>query len=348
MEHPDNSLQQQDHHPQHTQAGRGRGRGRGQRQPARGHRRGTSQSSTDLRPQSQHQAANPAPQRQDAQHTTVSGRDNERQPSSTGRKHHGRPPRSDHPTDEPGASTAIGTTSSTPSHPPRPSRRAKFKATLTEQVETQPSSSSAPQHDPATTAETRKQKPRRARQPPGDDLTSTLTHALRTPPFPDCPICFNAIRPEQSTWSCSPPSSTEARAPGEGEDKDRDGEGTCCWSTFHLKCIRAWAEKSVKELQEAWRARGESRPGEWRCPGCRSTRQAVPQTYMYVDLSPGCIQIIDCDGVSTGAFVFVCVIQRRRASRRHTRAPNPVPAHAWAVDMPVHYRVIPARVRRVR
>ncbi|KAG9311585.1 hypothetical protein JVU11DRAFT_7794 [Chiua virens] len=147
------------------------------------------------------------------------------------------------------------------SHPPRPSRRARFKATLTE-----PETPSTPPTESA------KPKPRTRRVfPPGDDLTSTLTHALRTSPYPDCPICFNPIRPEHSTWSCSPPVS-----PG---STDLD-EKTCCWNSFHLKCIRAWAEKSVKELEEAWRARGESKPGEWHCPGCRTTRQAVPQTYM--------------------------------------------------------------------
>ncbi|KAF8137091.1 hypothetical protein EV363DRAFT_1428042 [Boletus edulis] len=152
-----------------------------------------------------------------------------------------------------------------PSHPPRPSRRERFRAKLTEAPEAQ----AQPRPPPA---EKRKHNPpRRPREPPGDDLTSTLTHALRTPPFTDCPICFNSIRPEQATWSCSPPLSPD----------DKDVEGSqCCWSTFHIKCIRAWAEKSVKDIEEAWRARGESRPGEWRCPGCRATRQAVPHSYM--------------------------------------------------------------------
>ncbi|KAG6379879.1 hypothetical protein JVT61DRAFT_10441 [Boletus reticuloceps] len=146
-----------------------------------------------------------------------------------------------------------------PSHPPRPSRRERFRAKLTEAPEAQA------QHGPPPAEKRKHNPPRRPREPPGDDLTSTLTHALRTPPFTDCPICFNSIRPEQATWSCSPPLSLD----------DKDVEGSqCCWSTFHLKCIRAWAEKSVKDIEEAWRARGESRPGEWRCPGCRATRQA--------------------------------------------------------------------------
>ncbi|KAF8548822.1 hypothetical protein OG21DRAFT_1479066 [Imleria badia] len=222
MDQPDSKTPQQ-------QGRRRGGRGRGQPRSTRGHGDQAERHSSD------------AQQRPDTQ------LDNARPPPRQQR----RPPRSDQPTDDPG-----------PSHPPRPSRRDRFRATLTDP--------SAPQTQPQATP--RKPKPpRRPREPAGDDLTSTLTHALRTPPFADCPICFNPIRPENATWSCSPPLNLD----------DKDVEGSqCCWNTFHLKCIRAWAEKSVKEFEEAWRARGESRPGEWRCPGCRATRQAVPHTYM--------------------------------------------------------------------
>ncbi|KAI0264607.1 hypothetical protein BC834DRAFT_244398 [Gloeopeniophorella convolvens] len=103
-----------------------------------------------------------------------------------------------------------------------------------------------------------------SRAPFGDDLTSTLTRALRTPPYPECMICFNPIRPEQPSWSCNP-----------REEKDAQS----CWNTFHLKCIKPWAEKSVKAIEDAWRARGEEKKGEWRCPGCQSKREAVPRGY---------------------------------------------------------------------
>lgn len=108
--------------------------------------------------------------------------------------------------------------------------------------------------------------PRRKRDkaPAGDDLTSILTFSLSNPPFPECMICFNLIRPEQPTWSCSPREEKEAQS---------------CWNTFHLKCIHPWAEKSVKDLEEAWRARGEEKTGEWRCPGCQSRREIVPRKY---------------------------------------------------------------------
>jgi hypothetical protein len=108
---------------------------------------------------------------------------------------------------------------------------------------------------------------KRTRAPPGDDLTSILTFALSNPPYPECMICFNPILPGHPSWSCSPK-----------EEKDAQS----CWNTFHLKCIKPWAEKSVKDTEDAWRARGEERKGEWRCPGCQSQREIVPRKYWWV------------------------------------------------------------------
>ncbi|KAI0360572.1 hypothetical protein OH77DRAFT_1470646 [Trametes cingulata] len=119
--------------------------------------------------------------------------------------------------------------------------------------------------------------------PKKDDLTSRLIHDLSTPPYPDCLICFAPIIPVQPTWSCSPSSPTLAATDDESGVPEKaqraDANAQCCWVTFHLKCIRSWASKSVKDLVEAWRARGEEREGEWRCPGCQSKRRAVPSSY---------------------------------------------------------------------
>lgn len=142
------------------------------------------------------------------------------------------------------------------------SRRSRFNGKITQPTEDQGPSRSSP---------TPKPKPKHPRGPTGDDLTSTLTRSLRTAPYLDCPICFNPVRPEHPTWSCSPPQDSFSE-----DEKERL---QCCWTTFHLKCIRSWAEKSVKDIVEAWRARGEVRPGEWRCPGCQMKRERVPTTY---------------------------------------------------------------------
>jgi transcriptional repressor NF-X1 len=145
-------------------------------------------------------------------------------------------------------------------------RAAKFNAGLTE-----------------ATAGTSRSRPRqnnshhnnRGPSAKADDLTSTLIRSLSVRPFLECLICFNPIHPLEKTWSCSPlipivPADTEANP-------------QYCWSTLHLKCIRSWSEKSYKEIQAAWIARGEhGRGGEWRCPGCQGKRTRLIRSYTSV------------------------------------------------------------------
>jgi transcriptional repressor NF-X1 len=134
--------------------------------------------------------------------------------------------------------------------------------------------------------------------PPGkSDLATTLIHGLCTPPYSECPICFNAILPTQPTWSCSP--SFVAR---DGKD---DANVQCCWATFHFHCVKSWATKSIKEIVDAWRARGEERNGEWRCPACQLKRQSVPSGYWCVQKS--CLHFFphrsyNCSGVFADPF----------------------------------------------
>lgn len=149
--------------------------------------------------------------------------------------------------------------------PKDPRRKANFGATLTKQDEVEPPNSSTKQ------AVKRSDKGKQ-RLPQGEDLTSTLIRELSTPPFPDCPICFSSIRPEQPIWSCSP--SSPIVVSSEAQIREY------CWTSFHLKCIRSWAEKSVKEVADAWHARGElSKNGDWRCPGCQAKREITPSSY---------------------------------------------------------------------
>ena len=111
-----------------------------------------------------------------------------------------------------------------------------------------------------------------------DDLTSTLIHDLRTPPFLDCTICFNPIRPHEPTWSCSPTTPVEPT-----EDSQ---QAQCCWVTLHLKCVRSWASKSIADVRQAYKARGEDKPGQWPCPGCRAKRTTEPSSYKYAPRRP--------------------------------------------------------------
>ena len=142
-------------------------------------------------------------------------------------------------------------TSGTPPRNRGRSRRSQFGSQLTEQDAT---------HQTAS--------PRHPRSPPPnseESLTTRLILALRKAPYPDCPICFNCLHPAQPTWSCS--LSEEA--------------ASCCWATFHLKCVREWARKSTTEIRNALVARGEANEGEyWRCPGCQTKRNQAPQSYL--------------------------------------------------------------------
>jgi transcriptional repressor NF-X1 len=163
-------------------------------------------------------------------------------------------------------------------YPHKNSRRGQFNGRLTE-------------FEPSTNANESPNalsKPSNRYQAAGqkDDLTSTLTHALRTPPYPDCPICFSSIHPAQPTWSCSPSIPISTLTANSGDDSDvpagREKPSSYCWTTFHVKCIRSWAAKSVKDVSDAWRARGEDRGGDWRCPGCQTKREVVPTGYWWV------------------------------------------------------------------
>jgi transcriptional repressor NF-X1 len=104
--------------------------------------------------------------------------------------------------------------------------RRRFAGNLTTAGSANPSASS-----PQTSHVKQARTAERAPEPEANDLTSHLTHLLKTPPYPDCPICYSAVHPMQPTWSCS------------SDGLDSDGMD-CCWTTFHMKCIRAWASKS--------------------------------------------------------------------------------------------------------
>ncbi|KAF8757896.1 R3H domain [Rhizoctonia solani] len=135
----------------------------------------------------------------------------------------------------------------------RGGRRQHFGARLTEGSP----KSAAPASEPAPPP------------PTSGDLTSRLIYSLtHKHDAVDCPICFNPVHPAQPIWSCAPPPTLIGDAPA-----------TCCWTIFHMKCIKEWARKSVEATREAYRARNVDLPGEWRCPGCQTKRTVIPQAY---------------------------------------------------------------------
>ncbi|PPR05076.1 hypothetical protein CVT24_010263 [Panaeolus cyanescens] len=189
-----------------------------------------------------------------------------------------RKPKDPQPHNLPNNSNTQDPSSSSSSKQPMPlsgqaRRRANFGSSLT-----QPEASSN------TTTNNSNSKPTRRPLPTGTDLTSTLIRSLSTPPYPDCLICFSAVRPEQAVWSCSPEwgvlGDDDANATA-STNANANASAQYCWKTFHVKCIKSWADKSVKDLREAWRSRGVEdwkAKGEWRCPGCQVRRKEVPNS----------------------------------------------------------------------
>ncbi|QRV73787.1 shuttle craft protein [Ceratobasidium sp. AG-Ba] len=73
--------------------------------------------------------------------------------------------------------------------------------------------------------------------PTSGDLTSRLIYSLtHKEDAVDCPICFNPVHPAQPIWSCAP-------APATPLDDPSAAPSTCCWTIFHMRCIKQWAQK---------------------------------------------------------------------------------------------------------
>ncbi|KAG6896480.1 hypothetical protein C0992_008016 [Termitomyces sp. T32_za158] len=210
-------------------------------------------------------------------------------------------------------------------------RGAKFGARLTD-----------PQSVPLSKPRSRYRSNIAPSEPIGEDLTSRLIHDLRTPPYPDCPICFNPIHPAQTTWSCSPSTQIIRQPEDEGQEQQY------CWTTFHVKCIGEWASTNVKAVADAWRARGEShKKGDWRCPGCQAKREIVPSGYWYVCLLLQLSATIK--PYVTGAFVIRHRNQNLLALRHLTHVLAPVLVFVRvAAGIPVHWSVTQALVRPAR
>lgn len=114
-----------------------------------------------------------------------------------------------HRLDESSAGEAEPSTANRP--PPQSSRRRQFGSKLTGQADSQSQGAT----DVTETG----------------DLTERLITSMSrrgNEESIDCPICFISIHPAQPTWSCAPSEQT----------------AVCCWTTFHLKCVRSWASKS--------------------------------------------------------------------------------------------------------
>ncbi|KAI9247058.1 hypothetical protein BY458DRAFT_68498 [Sporodiniella umbellata] len=82
------------------------------------------------------------------------------------------------------------------------------------------------------------------------DMATTLIHDLKNSVY-ECMICMDVIKPAHHTWGCD-----------------------CCWAVFHLNCIQSWSSKSLKDTSS------NKMITQWRCPGCQSSRTAIPKDYI--------------------------------------------------------------------
>lgn len=65
----------------------------------------------------------------------------------------------------------------------------------------------------------------------------------------ECMVCYSVIRNDKQIWSCE-----------------------CCFHIFHLSCIKKWALSPAAKI-------AENSP-KWRCPGCQTIFDAVPNKYV--------------------------------------------------------------------
>ncbi|PKI83367.1 hypothetical protein MVES_002568 [Malassezia vespertilionis] len=95
--------------------------------------------------------------------------------------------------------------------------------------------------------------------PPDADLRTRQIAALSHNEY-DCTICYNTVARKDAVWSC-----------------------TRCYTVLHLHCVRKWADRSVKQIEERNAMHEDEQirrtKGSWRCPGCQDVRTAVPTEY---------------------------------------------------------------------
>lgn len=116
-----------------------------------------------------------------------------------------------------------------------------------------------------------------------DDLASKLMRGLSRRPFLECPICFSALTPSQAIWSCSPTIYTAPKSSSSSSTLASSvADNSCCYTPFHLACIKDWSRRSLDEAREKARDRDPNQnplPITWRCPGCQKHREGTVGGY---------------------------------------------------------------------
>ena len=72
----------------------------------------------------------------------------------------------------------------------------------------------------------------------------------------ECPICTAAVHRKSQVWSSD-----------------------CCWTVFHLSCIRKWSQNEGSAVRQPRDGNGEVLARQWRCPGCNTPRDVLPNSF---------------------------------------------------------------------
>lgn len=71
----------------------------------------------------------------------------------------------------------------------------------------------------------------------------------------ECMICISPVTRKSKIWTCA-----------------------TCYRSFHINCIQKWA-KQIKDTAAAAPGADPTIPIAWRCPGCQTARQEIPDRY---------------------------------------------------------------------
>ncbi|KAI9298017.1 hypothetical protein K502DRAFT_322978 [Neoconidiobolus thromboides FSU 785] len=82
------------------------------------------------------------------------------------------------------------------------------------------------------------------------DLRSKLINELSNNTY-ECMVCWDNVKNKHQIWSCK-----------------------SCYAIFHLSCIKKWSKVGDKQSENS------INPFEWRCPGCQTSQQELPKTYL--------------------------------------------------------------------
>jgi len=88
----------------------------------------------------------------------------------------------------------------------------------------------------------------------GPENISTRIHREIASGSYECLVCFSNLTRKAKVWNCK-----------------------CCWTVFHLDCVKKWAKQGLEQTPAA--PIGADFSPTWRCPACNNHEKVVPAAY---------------------------------------------------------------------